>query len=163
MTAHGDTATGGFTPGFDPDNPTRALYDSYQLLLTDTDGRTSRRPVRYHVEVTPDLPPDVEIVSPKEEDAGVAKDGSLDVRVRAEDPDFALRRVILQLEREGRSQPLTLLERPRPARPWQGPFEARYTLRPAKLGLHSGDRLRYWAEAWTTRSPRPTARRPARG
>ena len=164
MSPAGKTASGRFTLSLNPENPAEPLYNCYQLLFTDREGRRGRRPVRYQIDVVRDLPPEVEIASPREEDAGVAVDGQMEIRVAAEDPDFALRHVALNFEGDGhRLAAPPLLDRPVPDKPWQGRFEARYLFRPTQFGLKVGDRVKYWAERWTTRNRRPTARRPARG
>jgi hypothetical protein len=154
MKVQGTTATGQFTLGFEPTNPTQPLYHCYQVLFTDAAGRANRRPIRYQVETVRDLPPEVQIVHPQEEDASVAADGQLEIRVRAEDPDFALRRVVLQFEQGGKNL-LTkpLLNLVAPAKPWQGPKEEKFAFEPAKLGLKAGDQVKYWAEAFDNKEP----------
>ncbi|MGD0899719.1 MAG: hypothetical protein ABR915_17950 [Thermoguttaceae bacterium] len=152
MQTAGKTASGQFTLGFDSDG--RPLVDSYQILFTDTGGRTNRRPVRYRVEVIRDLPPEVQIVRPREEEVDVPADGRLPIRVRAEDPDFALRQVSLAAEREGRRLAIPpLMSQMEPQDPWQGPFEKEYAFQPAVLGLKAGDRIKYWAEADDNKEP----------
>jgi len=74
--------------------------------------------------------------------------------VRAEDPDFALRRVTLRAVRDGRSLSIApLLEKKSPKKPWPGAFLGSYTFEPVKLGLKAGDRVEYWAEAEDNREP----------
>ena len=98
--------------------PGKAQYDCYQILFTDIDGHTVRRPVRFHIDVDRDLPPNIEIVEPLQEEVAVAEDGQLRIRVRAFDPDFALRQVTLQAEREAEKLGLpVLLDRANPTRP----------------------------------------------
>lgn len=156
MAVHGKTATGQFTLGFDPQNPARPLNDCYQVLFTGVNGQSNRRPVRYHVDVIRDLAPEVQILAPKEEDAAVAQDGQLEIRVRAEDTDYALRRVAIVVEHNGKNiATQTLLDRPSPQKPWQGPSETTLVFQPSKLGLRAGERVRYWAEAFDNKEPEP--------
>jgi hypothetical protein len=153
MQSDGQTATGQFTLGFASDG--RPEFDSYQILFSDSQGRTNRRPVRYQVEVIRDLPPEVQILSPKEEEVSVPLDGRLAIGVRAED-DFALRRVAVAAEREGRRLPIPpLLSREKPQQPWQGVFQKEYVFQPAALGLKAGDRIKYWAEADDNKELKP--------
>ncbi len=84
----------------------------------------------------------------------MAENGRLPIKLRAEDPDFALRSVALRAECDGRRLPLPpLLERRSDEKPWQGEFRGTYTFEPAKLGLHAGDRVQYWAEAEDNKEP----------
>ena len=44
------------------EEPFRPEHECYQVQFTDTAGRTNRRPIRYRIEVTRDLPPEVHLV-----------------------------------------------------------------------------------------------------
>ena len=135
MTADGRTAVGQFTLRLNPDDPSRGQYDSYQLRFSDLQGQENLRPIRYRIEVIRDLPPDVQLVEPQAQETQVAEDGRLAIKVRAEDPDFALCGVALRAECDGRRLPLPpLLERKSDEKPWQGEFRGTYTFEPAKLG-----------------------------
>ena len=154
MTAEGRTAVGRFTLRLNPDDASRGQYESYQLRFSDLAGRENLRPIRYRIEVIPDLPPDVRIVEPQAQETPVAENGRLPIKLRAEDPDFALRSVALRAECDGRRLPLPpLLERRSDEKPWQGEFQGTYTFEPAKLGLHAGDHVQYWAEAEDNMEP----------
>jgi hypothetical protein len=157
MTTDGAKATGQFTLALDPDTPgkAQAQYDKYQILFTDIHGHGVRRPVRYHIDVDRDLPPEIEIVEPVQEEVEAPADGQLRIRVRAFDPDFALRRVTLQGEREGHPLDLpVLLDRTKPEKAWPKPFDGEYVFRPADLKLKAGDLVRYWATADDNKEPR---------
>ncbi|MFH1919137.1 MAG: hypothetical protein ABIP48_04500, partial [Planctomycetota bacterium] len=141
-------ATARFTLAMDPDNPGRPERKSYELRFTDTSGRGSRRPIRHRIEVIRDLAPEISFIEPPPEEIELAEDGALELRIRAEDPDFALRRVALRAERDEESLPIPpLCDKPRPEPPHEGPFEKTYLFEPARLGLKAGDRVIYWAEA----------------
>jgi hypothetical protein len=142
------SASGQFTLRLKPDDIARPEHDCYQLRFTDRHGRENRKPIRYRIEVVRDLPPEVQIVDPQQDDIQVPENGRLEIRVRAEDPDYALRRVALRAEKEGRGLAISpLLHRPLPQPPWKGEFTASYSLEPAKLELKAGDHITYWAEA----------------
>ena len=75
-----------------------------------------------------DLPPEVQLVDQPQEEIQVAENGKLPIKVRAEDPDFALRRVTLRAVHDGRSLPIApLLEKKSPEKPWPGEFLRRHT------------------------------------
>lgn len=154
MTADGKAAHGEFALAMNGEDRSRPQQDSYQLRFTDEEGRENRRPTRYRIDVIRDEPPEVRLVNPPADNAQVPLDGSVELQVRAEDRDFALRRVALRLEREGKSLPVpALLNQLRPAKAHQGPVEKAFRFEPRKLGLSVGDRVVYLAEAEDNKEP----------
>ena len=115
-----------------PQDPSRPQHESYQLLFTDADGRSNRRPIRYHINVVRDLPPDVKFLRPEEDEVQIAADGRLEIRVSAQDPDFGLRRVFLRAGVRGAK----FVD---PTAPGQGAARARLPRRiPGELLLRAG-------------------------
>jgi hypothetical protein len=157
MTAEGSRATGGFNLAMDPRDRARSEHSSYQLRFAETSAdleRENRQPVRHRIEVIPDLAPEIEFVDPPAEEIELPLGGILDLKVRAEDRDFGLRRVELRAECEGRSLPIPpLMNQPRVEPAHQGPFAADYSFRPARLGLKPRDTVVYWAEAHDNKEP----------
>ena len=154
MTAAGKTATGTLTLALDADDPSKPQHESYQLLFTDAKGHGNTRPIRYRIEVIRDLPPGVKFTSPEQEEVQVPADGRLEIGVWAQDRDFALRRVALRAEHDGRSLSIPpLLDKPAPEKPWPGQFQKTYAFEPARLGLRAGDHVAYWAEAEDNKEP----------
>jgi len=156
MTADGRATVGQITLRLNPDDPARPEYDCYQLRLTDKHGQENRRPIRHRIEVVGDLPPEVQVTEPQREEVQVAQDGRLEIGLRAEDPDFALRRVVLKAEVGGKALPIPpLLDKQNPEKPRPGEFVGSFAFEPAKLGLKAGDRVAYWAEAEDNKEPAP--------
>ena len=154
MAASGRTATGRFTLRPSKDDPARAEYNCYQLRFTDQAGHQNRRPVRHRIDLIPDLPPEVQLLAPQQAETQLPSDGRLEIRVRALDPDFALRQVGVHAERSGRSLLIgPLLNKPAPEKPHQGEFQAAYAFEPARLGLKPGERVAYWGEAEDNKEP----------
>ncbi len=154
MTAEGRTAVGHFTLRLNPEDPAQAEYDSYQIRFTDRQGHENLRPIRNHIDVIRDLPPEVQLVEPQNEEVQVPEDGQVAIKVRAEDPDFALRRVVVRAVRDDRSLPIPpLLDRRPPERAWPGEFRGTFSFQPARLGLKAGDHVQYWAEAEDNKEP----------
>ncbi len=166
MTASGTRASGQFTLSLDRDSEGRIKprYEQYQILFTDANGRSVHRPVRYRIAVDPDLPPEITIVEPSQEELQVPEDGKLPIRVRALD-DYALRNVTLHaqrvglLGREGDDLNLrrpVLLDRPKPEE-FTGTFENKtpYLFQPAELKLKAGNVLRLWTTAEDNKEPSP--------
>ncbi|MBU4271160.1 MAG: hypothetical protein KKA28_04775 [Planctomycetes bacterium] len=154
MTADGYKSAGSFRLRLNADDNTPE-YDCYQLRFSDLQGRENTRPVRHRIEVVRDLPPEIQPIEPLEREVQVAENGRLTIRVRAEDPDFALRRVTLRAVRDdNRSLSIPpLLEKRRPEKAVQGEFQGEYAFEPARLGLKAGDRVQYWAEAEDNKEP----------
>ncbi|HID77266.1 MAG TPA: hypothetical protein EYP56_14880, partial [Planctomycetaceae bacterium] len=135
-----------------PDQPEEPQYRWYQVRLRDRQGRQNRRPTRHAIQVIPDRPPRISFVDPPPERILLPVDGARLFRLRAEDPDFALRQVVFRGEREGRPLSIPpLLDLPAPQAGHQGTFEATYRFEPARLGLRPGDEVIYWAEAQDNR------------
>lgn len=154
MTSSGTAATGQFTLAMSRESPGRPEHGSYQVRFRDAEGREDRRPTRHRIEVIPDLPPDLRLIEPPPDGAQFPVDGVLPLRVRAEDPDFALRTVVLRLEVDGKTLLIPpLLNEPRPSKPHQGPFEGAYRFQPGKLGLKAKDTVKYFAEATDNKEP----------
>ncbi len=152
------TASGKLVLGARPGEPGRHLCRFYQLRFTDTDGRENRQPVRYRVEAIPDQPPVVQLTLPGEANRReqVPRNGYLDLRIHAYDPDFGLRRVILRAECRGKPLHVgPLLERSAPSPPQTGPWETVYRFRPAVFRLRPQDRVTVWAEVLDSREPEP--------
>ena len=148
MESHLSDATARLVLRMDAKDPTQPEHGSYQLRFLDARRRENRRPVRHRIEVIPDLKPEIHFVDRPDDQVRVPLGGTLELKVRAEDRDFGLRRVLVHAERDGRSLAIgPLLSRLKPAKAQKGPFEGRCAFSPATLGLQPGDRVLYWAEA----------------
>jgi hypothetical protein len=148
MDIDGRKAVGRFTLQMSAGSPILPEHTSYLLRFTDPDRRENRRPVRYQIEVVPDLKPDVQFVERPDDGAQMPVNGSLTLKVQARDPDFGLRRVGLRMEQRGRAIAIPpLLNASKPEKAYAGAFAATYVLEPKKLGLRPGDQIVYWAEA----------------
>ena len=152
-----------FTLRFSRGNPPQQEFESYQLRFTDIDGRRNSRPIRHRIEVIRDRPPEIQLVDPPPEKVELPQNGSLELHVRAQDPDFALRRVTLKAERGKRGLPISpLLDKPRPEPPHQGQFDSTYHFEPHRLELKAGDQIVYWAEAEDNKEPSANVARTAK-
>jgi hypothetical protein len=156
MKIDGTKAVGQFTLPPYPDLESKSEIESYQIQFTDTKGHPVRRPVRYNVDIDRDLQPDIKIVVPDQEgQVMVPEDGQLTIRVRALDPDYALRGVTIHGQCRDRELGLpVLLYRPKPDRALVGAFEASYVFKPSELKLKAGDEVCYWATADDNKEPR---------
>jgi hypothetical protein len=147
MAVAGSEANGDFIVRMKKDDPARPEDECYQIRFTDPQGRENRHPIRHRIEVLRDLPPEVELVSPKDQEVAIPENGQLEIQVRAVDPDFALRRVAIKAERRKEALRIApLLDRPRPGEPHKGEYTGKYLFEPSRLGLKSGDQVTYWIE-----------------
>ena len=135
------------------DDGRRPRYASYQLWFTNEDGHVNRRPVQYRIEVVRDLPPEITLVAPEEDDVDVSLGGMLAIETFANDPDFALARVLLHGEVAGRSVFVEPLLDGQHDSQHQGQFVGRLRLRPSKYDLQVGDVVEYWAVAHDNKTP----------
>jgi hypothetical protein len=138
--------------------PGKSEFESYLLKFTDAKKRENKRPIRNQIDVFPDLAPEVALLEPEAEETTVAEDGKLEIKVRASDPDYALRRVAIEACREGHDaelldiEPILDLKAPRPGK--SGEFFGSYVFEPTKLKLKGGDRVEYWAVAEDNKEPK---------
>jgi len=159
-----------------PADPLRPEYSSYLLRGQTLDGRSNRRPNRYMIEVLPDRPPRVNlrlgVLEEVPEEIELPRSRSVEMRVEAEDVDFGLRRVAIQLQKQGQLldvPPLWQWQRPTLADPQppsppstkgqpeghQGPLQLTWEFVPAQWGLKPGDVVVYWARVEDTKLPKP--------
>jgi collagen type III alpha len=125
-------------------------HATYQLLFKNQEGQVNPQPVRHQIEVTPDLPPEVQIVGPKQDDMELPADGTTQIEIVANDPDFALRTVKLSAT----SRDKAIVDEVLSSEEHQGQLVRKFRLEPRKLGLKSGDVVDYWAVAEDNKQPR---------
>ena len=156
MLAEGKDAAGLITLRTTKGDDAKPEFESYQLRFVDVYKRANPRPIRHRIEILPDLSPEVQLLLPKEEELVVPLDGQVELRVSAQDRDFALRQVAVRAECDGKDLNLKpILSRPRPEKPHAGPFEGMLNFEPRKLKLKPGDQVTYWAEAEDNQEPGP--------
>lgn len=118
---------------------------AYRVRVWDADGNENPEPIVYPVRIIGDLPPEVNIVQPRELTKELPINAQQMVEIAAVDPDYGLRRIELVWQR-GADQPKTEIL-------WsadkgeRGNRVADYRFRPEKLGLRVGDRIKVTAVA----------------
>ena len=80
---------------------TRQRATHYQIRFVSTGNERNETPNVYPIRVTPDLAPEVRIVSPRSRQINVAANGRLPIRVEANDLDFAIDSVVLNMDHQG--------------------------------------------------------------
>ncbi len=151
-------------------------FSSYRLLSQSVDGEKNRDAQNYNVSIVADLPPTIRWENDKEEIAEIPLNDAWRVKLLAEDPDYSLRRVELNLAFHNAEDDARLASRaklePIPL-PFPGvksgaqadyatgptPFVGVQTLSfattPEDLGLEVGDEIEYWGVAFDSKEPRP--------
>ncbi len=133
------------------DDGRTAKHKSYQLVFMNEQGQRNPRPVRHQIEVTRDIPPEIEFVAPSKDPFDVPVNGAVTLEVVANDPDFALGLVKVSLAQG--DKPLAdklLLSDIR-----RGQFVGKYRFEPGRLDLKPGDVVTYSALAEDNKSPNP--------
>lgn len=155
MGTDGRTAHGQFTLKLDESGKSSQRW--YQIRFAESETGENREnvdPVRHRIEVFADRAPQVRLIDAPPDNSTVPLDGTLELRIEASDPDFALSRVAFLAERDGRPLPIPLLlDRTDMRRGYEGQFQATYRFEPAKLGLNVGDEVQYRAVAEDNRQP----------
>lgn len=114
-------------------------FGAYFIRGQSIDGRPSVDPVRYTIEIIPDQPPQGTWLEPAQEEISLPVDGTLPLRIRAEDPDFGLRQVGLEIEAGGsRVLKHALLDKPA-GESQSGEFVGEFLFVPEDLNLAAGD------------------------
>ncbi len=148
MSANGELATATWMLALQDDRRTPE-HDGYQLQFKNAAGESNSQPIRYPIEVVPDLPPSVEFVNPQKSQLDVPVNRAVVLELTANDPDFALRRVTIGAT-AGKRQVVdrALLDEER-----RGTFVGKFRFSPSKFGLNAGDVVEYWAAADDNRDP----------
>ena len=153
MNAAGQTASCSFVLELDAAR-TRPRYASYQVRFVTQAGQRNPRPVLHRIEVTRDLSPEIEILTPTRSRVEVPEDGQQPIEARAIDPDFGLRKVTLRAA-SGGAEILTrvLLDDPQGR---QGQALVNYVFRPRELRLAAGAEVVYGLSAEDNRTSTST-------
>ena len=114
-------------------------HTSYQLRFTSQGGQVNERPIIYSINVTPDLPPLIEILVPQEQRIAVPENATQQIELRGVDPDFGLSDVRLQVKRGSKK----IVDQSILQDPGLGQRLCHFAFSPRKLGLKSKDVVIY--------------------
>ncbi len=139
-----------FTLRLPTGNKAEPFAGTYTLRFRNSEGEINPRPATYALEVIPDYPPSTEFLAPLGKEHEVPHNRSLDLELRAWDPDFALTKIALRISvAEEERESVLLLQEPR-----EGTYLRTWSLVPAEVGLAPGDEAEVWLTAWDNREPR---------
>ena len=151
MTTDGATAIGRFTLR----ERGRPEYDSYQLRFADLRRPAERAAHPLSHRRHPRLAAGSATGRADKMTVQLPENGRLAIKVRAEDPDFALRRrnVAGRARRPERARSPRCWIKRSPRSRCRASLRRRTRSKPAKLRLKAGDRVQYWAEAEDNKEP----------
>lgn len=128
-------------------------YESYWLRFNNTDGMKNPFPIRYSIKVIPDEAPTIQFVNLQDE-TEVPMNSFVPLKLKAKDPDFALKQIHLRLQRNGRDL-LKSEQRELLSKPHKGEFRGQFEFAPERFDLAAGDIIKVWAEAVDVKEPNP--------
>ncbi|QDU50071.1 hypothetical protein [Gimesia panareensis] len=119
----------------------------YQIKCRNEAGQTTLSPTVYPLMIRPDLPPEISLLSPKQ-DLKLPANGTVPISVIAEDPDFKIRYLNLRVEKQQiRILDKTLFEGDRKS------VGINYDLALEPLRLTPGDTIFFWVESRDNKHP----------
>jgi hypothetical protein len=148
MQFHGQQAWVTFLLEMHP-NGQSPKYSSYLLRFETDSGQTNHRAPEYRIEVTRDLTPEIEILTPAQQRIEVPVDRRQPIEVRAIDPDFGLTTIQLRAVADGDDLLTETLFQDAGGR--IGQVITTYQLEPWMHGLRPGDSFNFWAVATDNR------------
>lgn len=126
-------------------------HSSYQLIFepqlsADAAGNLKPQlPAVHKILVTPDLTPEIAILTPRRKEVDLPVNRTQRIEIRAIDPDFGLTKITLRATTaDGRNLTKTF---PQANDGRTGQVVVEHEFKPAEMSLKPGDRVRLWAEA----------------
>lgn len=144
MQHDGQQAWGSMTLEMQPDG-LRPKHTAYLLRFETEGGQSNSRAPMYRIEVTRDLTPEIEILTPVQERIELPVDRGQPIEVRAIDPDFGLKTVQLRAVAGGADLLTETLLTDADGR--IGQVISSYRFEPWKHALRPGDAFMFWAVA----------------
>ena len=95
---------------------TRPIATHYRLNFKSVEGHKNQQANNFPIKITPDLAPEIKILNPLDRTTSVPVNGSAMIRVQANDADFEISKLTLQVERDG----LQIHDKPMQLAPLQG-------------------------------------------
>ena len=117
----------------------------YQIRFVSTNDERNESPNVYPIRVTPDLAPEVRVIEPRSRMTDVASNGRLPILIEANDLDFAIDAVVLNIDHQGRQlvrQSLELKSENDNQR-----VNCRFLFEPSRYRLQPGDQVVFQAVA----------------
>ncbi len=123
---------------------------SYEIRVTNIQGKENDRPVQHLLALTRDFEPQVDILTPQRIEMEVSADGQQMIEVAARDPDFGLS--LLQVKMFSGGQVLETKTLLQSSEGIKGSVNKRFDFVPREHGLQAGEVVTYWASAADNRT-----------
>ena len=124
---------------------TRPRATHYQIRFVSTNDERNESPNVYPIRVTPDLAPEIRVIQPRSRTTEIASNGRLPILIEANDLDFAIDSVVLNMDHQGRQlvrQSLELKSENGNQR-----VNCRFLFEPSRYRLQPGDQVVFQAVA----------------
>ena len=131
-------------------NREKPFATHYRLNFRSIDGESPAAPNIYPIRIIPDLAPELEVRAPVEAESKVPANGTLKVVAVANDVDYEISFVQIQIEHRGNQILSKKMSLKTQADLRQA--QARYTIRPEELGLTPGDQAIFYITAGDNRT-----------
>ena len=124
---------------------TKPIATHYQVRFVSKSGDRNETPNVYPIRITPDLAPEIKIVTPRSRESSLAVNDRLPIEIWASDLDFAIASVTLNMDHQGSG----LLRQALPLESDTGNqrVTARLAFEPSRYGLQPGDQVVFHAVA----------------
>lgn len=142
-------ATGSFRLEWDAQK-SAPRHRSYRVRFVTKEGLRNEGPIVHALDVQRDLPPEVEVLDPRQSRTEIPEDGSREIVIRALDPDYGVSVVELRAVASGSDLSLAPLLNDPAGR--TGQVVVKHTFTPRELGLKAGDQVVCWARAEDNRA-----------
>ena len=131
-------------------NREKPFATHYRLNFRSINGERPAAPNIYPIRIIPDIAPELEVGSPVEAESKVAVNGTLKVAAVANDVDYEISFVRIQVEHRGNQ--ILNKEMRLKNQAGQRQVQAQYTIRPEELGLAAGDQAIFYITAGDNRT-----------
>ncbi len=149
MTVEDRVATGSFRLEWDAQRAA-SRYRSYRVRFVTSEGRRNEHPVVHTIDVQRDLPPEIEVLDPRQSRVEIPEDGSREIVIRTIDPDYGVSVVALRAVAGGTDLAIAPLVNDPAGRP--GQIIAKYSFAPREHDLKAGDQVICWARVEDNRT-----------
>ena len=150
MKAEGKSALRSFQLTLDT-NREKPLATHYRLNFNSVSGESPEAPNVYPIRIIPDIAPELEVRSPVERESKVAANGRLVVAAMANDLDYEISDIQINIEHRGNrvlNKSLPLKNETESSQRAQ----ARFEIKPEELGLTVGDQATFYLSALDNRT-----------
>ncbi|WP_425615090.1 hypothetical protein NA78x_004979 [Anatilimnocola sp. NA78] len=139
LQVEGQLAQGSFVLQLKADRVT-PWRESYQVRFANEQGEISEQPVLHKLQVQADLPPEVQILAPRQHRMDVPEDGELTIEVRGVDPDFYLSQLFVSGKTKDQEQ---FKQSFMPASDQPSQATGKFVFRPSERSLKAGTVITY--------------------